>query len=184
MIAEQGKGMVIGSKLPFFDLPGVGGENVSSGEFEDKLALVIIFTCNHCPYAKAYQERIKALQEKFGERGTQVIAINSNDSVNYPDDGFEQMKERAKEKQFNFPYLYDESQEIAKTFGAQVTPDCFVFDENKKLVYRGRIDDNWENENAVTSKDLENAIEQTLDGKEVKVKEERAIGCSIKWKFS
>ncbi len=182
MIAEKGKGISIGSKLPHFDLPATDGKNYSEKTFSGKKALVLIFTCNHCPYAQAYQERIKALQSKFAERGAQIIAINSNDSVNYLDDSFPQMAARAKEKKFNFPYLHDESQEIARAFGAQVTPDCFVFDEKRKLVYRGRVDDNWQNEKAVASKDLENAIESALRGEKIKNPEASAIGCSIKWK--
>ena len=182
MIAEKGKGLSIGSKLLHFDLPATDGKNYSEKSFAGKNVLAVIFTCNHCPYAQAYQERIKALQKKFAERGAQIIAINSNDAVNYPDDGFPQMVLRAKEKKFNFPYLWDESQEIAREFGAQVTPDCFVFGKNRKLVYRGRVDDNWQGENAVTSRDLENAIEAALRGEKVKVSEASAIGCSIKWK--
>lgn len=182
MIAQKGKGLLIGSVLTEFELQGTDGKKHSSKEFSGKKVLAIIFTCNHCPYAQAYQERIKAIQKKFGDRGAQVIAINSNDSENYPEDGFEEMVLRAKQKKFNFPYLRDESQEVARKFGAQVTPDCFVFDEKRKLVYRGRVDDNWENEKAVTSKDIENAIEQALSGAGVKVKEASAIGCSIKWK--
>ncbi|MBI2598300.1 MAG: thioredoxin family protein [Candidatus Diapherotrites archaeon] len=174
--------MAIGSNLPFFDLPSVDGRNYSPKSFEGKNVLAIIFTCNHCPYAQAYQERIKAIQKKFSASGAQVVAINSNDAVNYPDDSFPKMVERAKEKRFNFPYLRDESQEVARVFGAQVTPDCFVFDKNRKLVYRGRVDDNWQNEKAVTSKDLENAIAAAIEEKKVSVQEASAIGCSIKWK--
>lgn len=183
MIAEKGKGISIGSKLPHFDLPATDGKNYSEKNFEGKKILAIIFTCNHCPYAQAYQERIKALQTKFGAKGLQVIAVNSNDAVNYPDDGFPQMVVRAKEKKFNFPYLRDENQEIARAFGAQVTPDCFLFGKNRKLVYRGRVDDNWQDEKAVTAKDLENAIESALRGEKVKISEASAIGCSIKWKM-
>ncbi len=183
MIAEKGKGISTGSKLPHFDLPATDGKNYSEKSFAGKKVLAIIFTCNHCPYAQAYQERIKALSAKFAAKGLQVIAINSNDAVNYPDDGFPQMVVRAKEKKFNFPYLRDESQEIARTFGAQVTPDCFVFGKNRKLVYRGRADNNWQDEKAVTSRDLENAVFAALKGKEVKTKEASATGCSIKWKF-
>lgn len=183
MIAEKGKALVIGNALPEFDLPGVDGKNHSSHEFAAKKVLVMIFTCNHCPYAQAYQDRIITLQKEFGERGLQVVAINSNDAVGYPDDSFENMLKRAKEKNFNFPYLRDESQAIAKAFGAQVTPDCFVFDEKRKLVYRGRVDDNWQKPEQAKTHELKNAVTATLAGKKPSVQEANAIGCSIKWKY-
>ncbi len=182
MLAETGKGLKIGNKLPEFDLPGVDGKNHSPKEFKDKEVLVVIFTCNHCPYAQAYQKRIKAIQSDFVARGAQVVAINSNDATGYPDDSFAKMIERAREKKFNFPYLRDESQEIARAFGAQVTPDCFAFDKKRILRYRGRVDDNWQNPEQAKTHDLKNAIEALLSGKEPNPKEASAIGCSIKWK--
>lgn len=183
MIAEKGKGLAIESVLPVFDLPGVDGKNHSPKEFAGKKVLAVIFTCNHCPYAQAYQDRIIALQKESGPKGLQVIAINSNDAVNYPEDSFEKMIERQKEKKFNFPYLRDESQAIAKAFGAQVTPDCFVFGKNRKLAYRGRIDDNWQNSTEAKMHDLKNAVIALLEEKKPLVQEASAIGCSIKWKY-
>ena len=183
MLAEKGKGLLIGSKMPGFNLPGVDGKNHSEKEFTDKKTLVVIFTCNHCPYAQSYQDRIISLQKDFGHKGAQIIAINSNDATGYPDDSFEKMVERAKEKNFNFPYLRDESQQTAKSFGAQVTPDCFVFDQKRVLQYRGRVDDNWQDHYKVASHDLRHAIDAVLNGKKPRVQEASAIGCSIKWKF-
>lgn len=183
MLAEKGKGLSIGSKMPGFSLPGIDGKNHSEKEFAGKKALIIIFTCNHCPYAQSYQDRIIALQKDFGPKGAQIVAINSNDATGYPDDSFEKMVERAKEKKFNFHYLCDESQATAKAFGAQVTPDCFVFDQKRALQYRGRVDDNWQDPHSVKSQDLRNAIDAVLSGKKPSVQEAGAIGCSIKWKF-
>ncbi len=182
MLAEKGKGLKAGSKIIDFQLQGVDGKKHSTKEFENKKVLAIIFTCNHCPYAQAYQDRIINLQKEFGDKGLQIIAINSNDSTDYPDDSFENMVKRSKEKKFNFPYLHDESQIFGRAFGAQVTPDCFVFDEKRTLQYRGRIDDNWQNPEIANTHDLKNAIINLLSGKKPSVQEASAIGCSIKWR--
>ena len=165
-----------------FNLKGVDGKEYSLDSFKDKKILIIIFTCNHCPYAQAYEDRIIQLQTMYKERNVQVIAINSNEDKNYKEDSFENMKIRAKKKDFNFPYLRDESQEVAKAYGAEVTPDVFVFDNKRILKYRGRIDDNWENPDKVKQHNVRDAVGALLRGEEVKVKEAKAIGCSIKWK--
>ena len=167
-----------GDKAVDFTLPGVDGEEYSLNDYKDKIKLVI-FTCNHCPYAQAYEERIKKIQEDFP---IQLLAINSNDSLNYPEDGFENMKIRAKGENFNFPYLRDKSQEIARVYGAEVTPDCFLIDKDNIVRYTGRVDDNYSNPDQVEKQDLREAIKSLLENKEIEVKEARAIGCSIKWK--
>ena len=172
-----------GEKAPDFSLPATDGKTYSLKDFSGKKALLVIFICNHCPYAQSYQDRIIALQKDFGPKGAQIVAINSNDATGYPDDSFEKMVERAKEKKFNFPYLRDESQKIARAFGAQVTPDCFVFDQKRALQYRGRVDDNWQDHYKVSSHDLRHAIDAVLSWKKPSVQEASAIGCSIKWKF-
>ena len=172
----------IGDKAIPFRLKGVDDKEHSLEEFSGKRVLVVVFTCNHCPYAQAYQERIKKIQEKFGARQVQVIAINSNDALNYPDDGFEQMKDRAKEKQFNFPYLHDESQEIAKAYGALVTPHIFMFGTDRKLIYQGGVDDNWEHPEQATKHFLKDALTEATEGKEVTTKTSPVVGCSVKWK--
>lgn len=177
-------GIRIGDQAPNFALKGTDGKIHSLEEFGSKKLLVVIFTCNHCPYAQAYQDRIKAIQEDYAEHGVQVVAINPNDSTGYPEDSFAKMVERAKQARFNFPYLRDESQQVAKAYGAEVTPDVFVFDANRRLRYRGRIDDNWEEQDSVTISDARNAIEELLAGREVTRPTARAIGCSIKWKRS
>ena len=147
--------------------------------------IIITFTCNHCPYAMAYEDRILALNKKYAKAGYPVIAINPNDAIQYPEDNFEAMQVRAKEKKFNFPYLYDESQNIAKQFGATKTPHVFIVQkEGDKLVvkYIGAIDDNWEKAADVKEKYAESAIDALLAGKPVATTSTKAIGCSIKWK--
>ena len=172
----------IGSSVPDFNLPGVDGENYALSSFINKRIVIVIFSCNHCPYVQAYEERIKEIQKDYAEKGVQLIAISSNDAVKYPEDSFEQMKIRSEEKSFNFPYLYDEDQSVARTFDATHTPEVFVFDENRKLVYHGKIDDNWQEPQKVNSKYLREALDEILSAKEVSVPETYSIGCTIKWK--
>ena len=143
------KTLKIGSKIPYFKLKGVDGKEYSLDSFSDKKVLIVIFSCNHCPYVQAYEDRIIAIQKDFEEKGLAVVAVNSNDDSQYPDDSFENMKKRASEKHFNFPYLRDEDQSLAKAFDASHTPEIFLFDEERKLVYHGKIDDNWKDEKAI-----------------------------------
>jgi len=169
-------------RLPEFrNLPGVDGKAHSSKEYSDKNILVVVFSCNHCPYVRAYEDRIIALQREYGPKGVQVIAINSNDTKNYPEDSFDKMVLRAKEKGFNFPYLRDEDQSVAEAFGATHTPQFFVFDRERKLRYAGRMDDNWEHPAAVKENYLRDALDALLAGKDVPVPETYSIGCTIKW---
>ena len=176
-------GIGLGEKAIDFALPGVDGNEYSLDSFEDKRLLAVIFTCNHCPYAQAYQDRIKALQAAFDDN-LAVVAINPNDAEGYPEDDFQHMKIRAREQEYTYPYLRDKSQDIAQAYGAEVTPDVFLFDEKRILRFRGRIDDNWENPSAATMHDLQNAIQDLLAARPVKHPEVRAIGCSVKWKPS
>lgn len=173
---------LIGSKIPNFDLEDVQGNSYNINSFENFKLLIIIFTCNHCPYAQAYEERIKQIKSDYEDKGVAVVAISSNDEIQYPEDSFEEMKKRAKEKKFNFPYLQDRTQEIAKAFDATHTPEIFLFNADRQLAFHGKIDDNWKDENAVQSKYLRNAIEELLEGKQVSVTETFTIGCTIKWK--
>ena len=172
----------INSILPEFDLPGTDGNIYSSKNFADKKIFIVIFSCNHCPYVQAYEQRIIGLQNEFKESGVQVVTISSNDAVKYPEDSFEEMKKRAESKSFNFPYLYDKSQEVAKLFGATHTPQVFLFNSERKLKYEGKIDDNWQEPEQVKSKYLRDAILEVLGGKHVSVPETFSIGCTIKWK--
>ena len=172
----------IGSELPGFDLPGVDGNNYSPKSFADSKMLIVIFSCNHCPYVKAYQGRIKEIQNDYKNKGVSIIAINSNDEINYPDDSFEKMKIRAAEENFNFPYLRDEDQAVAEAFDATHTPEIFVFDKERKLIYHGKIDDNWQEPGKVVNHYLRNALDEYLGGNEISVPETFSIGCTIKWK--
>jgi len=176
------KTLKIGSRIPEFKLPGVDSKEYDLNSFKENKALVVIFSCNHCPYVQAYEERIKAIQSDYKDKGITVIAINSNDDSQYPEDSFESMKERAKARQFNFPYLRDEDQTIAQAFDASHTPEIFLFDKERKLVYHGKIDDNWREPEKVKSKYLRDALDELLNGKEISVPETFSIGCTIKWK--
>jgi glutathione peroxidase-family protein len=169
--------------MPGFRLPGIDDRVYDPAEFKEKGILIIIFSCNHCPYVQAYEERIKDIQARYGSRGVQIIAINPNDERQYPEDSFEEMKRRAAKQQFNFIYLRDETQETARVFGAEATPELYVFDQKRRLVYTGKIDDNWREPERVQTKYLEDALNELLEGKEVSVPETYAVGCSIKWRI-
>lgn len=171
----------IGSPAPYFKLLAVDGNTYSLDSFRDKEALIVIFSCNHCPYVRAYEDRIIQIQNDYKDR-LQIVAINSNDTTNYPEDSFEEMIKRAKEKNFNFPYLRDETQEIAKAYGATHTPEIFLFNKERELVFHGKIDDNWQEPSKVKTPYLRNAIEELLANKPISVPETFTIGCTIKWK--
>ncbi len=172
----------IDSAAPDFSLKGVDDKTYTLNSFFGKNILIIIFSCNHCPYVQAYENRMIAFQNEFEKNGVQIIAINSNDDVKYPDDSFDEMKKRAANKKFNFPYLRDETQQVAKAYGATHTPQIFLFDKNRKLKYQGKIDDNWQEPDKVKSAYLRDAILEVLNEKEVSVPETFSIGCTIKWK--
>lgn len=171
----------IGSPAPNFNLPAVDGNTYSLDSFKDKDALIVIFSCNHCPYVRAYEDRIIQIQNDYKDK-LQIVAINSNDTTNYPEDSFEEMIKRAKEKNFNFPYLRDETQEVAKAYGATHTPEIFLFDKERKLAFHGKIDDNWQEPSKVKTPYLRNAIEELLANKPISIPETFTIGCTIKWK--
>ena len=181
-MAVESNFLNLGSGIIDFSLKGVDNNTHSPADYKNKDVLVIMFICNHCPYVKAVTDRLVALQEKFAERGVQFIAINSNDPESYPEDSFDNMKEFAAENNFNLPYLVDETQEVAREYDAKCTPDIYVYDKSRILKYRGRIDDNWKEEDKVTSNELSDAIELLLQGKEIDFKQTPSIGCSIKWK--
>jgi len=176
------KTLKIGSPAPDFNLIGVDDKTYSLNSFSDKDSLIIIFSCNHCPYVKAYEGRIKAIQKDYGSRGVAVIAINSNDDVGYPEDSFEEMKKRAKTENFNFIYLRDENQNAARDYDASHTPEIFLFDKNRKLAFHGKIDDNWQEPDKAANHYLRNALDELLEGKDISVPETFTIGCTIKWK--
>lgn len=181
LINDNSAVLKIGDHIPHFSLSATDGLVVESAKILDPV-LVVIFTCNHCPYAQAYEDRIIALAKEFDEQGAQFVLINSNDATDYPEDSFERMKERHAEKEYPFPYCHDESQEVARSFGALCTPHCFVFDQARNLKYKGRVDDNWQEPDKVTEHNLRDAVAAIVHGNEPPVHEANAIGCSIKWK--
>lgn len=184
LITQSGpETLPIGQPAPEFkDLPATDGRTYGLDSFKDKAVLVISFTCNHCPYAKAYEERFVALAREYMPKGVGFVAINPNDAATYPEDSFENMKARAAEKEFPFPYLRDDAQQVARAYGAVCTPHLFVFDGGRKLAYEGRIDDQWKDPSAVKSEDLRNALDDLLAGRPVKTPRTNPMGCSIKWK--
>ena len=189
LVAEDYPTLEIGSQAPDFNLPGVDGKNYQLADFEQDDALLVIFTCNHCPTAQAYEDRIKKLHTDYGSRGVRLVAISPNDAeavrldeLGYSDlgDSLEDMKIRAKEAGFEFPYLYDgETQQVTKAYGAKATPHTFLFDKERKLRYTGRIDDG--EVGPITKHDLRDAIEAVLRGEEVATASTRVFGCSVKW---
>ncbi len=181
LIDDNSSTLAINDLLPHFSLPATDGMTVDTNLIKDPV-LVVIFTCNHCPYAQAYEQRLIDLQEHFDEEGVQFVLISSNDAENYPEDSFEQMKLRHAEKGFPFPYCFDEDQSVATSFGALCTPHCFVFDRHRQLKYKGRVDNNWKDPAAVTEHNLRDAIAAMVKDEEPPAHEVNAIGCSIKWK--
>ena len=171
----------IGSRAPEFDLSGVDGKRHSLGEFKGKKALAVIFSCNHCPYVQAYEDRMVEIQRDYAGKGLQLVAINSNETKNFPEDDFANMVKRARRKGFNFPYLRDEDQSVAKAYGAERTPEVFLFDHELTLRYHGAIDDNYQDPSKVKRKFVRDAVDEILAGKNVKTPDTAPVGCSIKW---
>ena len=170
----------LGSKAPYFNLPNTDGENISIEDFKAEV-LVVIFTCNHCPYAKAVEDRLIELGNNYSKT-VDFVLISSNDAENYPADSPEKMAEQARNKKYPFPYLFDETQEIAKAYSAVCTPDIFLYNDERKLEYRGRLDDNWQDPNQVTREELRMAIDAVLSGNTIQFKQIPSMGCNIKWK--
>jgi peroxiredoxin len=178
-------GYRVGDKAIDFRLKNVDGKMISLKDYKDARGFIVVFTCNHCPYAKAYEQRIIELSRKYAPMGFPLLAINPNDPAEYPEDSYESMQARAKKMKYPFPYLTDETQEIAKTYGATKTPHVYVLKkENDELTveYIGAIDDNDRDAEKAKEKYVENAVDQLLKGEKVSVTYTKAIGCSIKWK--
>lgn len=182
MARTHSKGLPIGTEAPPFALPGVDGRIVSLDDFRDAAVLVVVFTCNHCPVAEAYEDRLVTIARDYAPRGVRMVAINPNDDRGYPEDSLENMKVRAREKGFPFPYLRDDPQDVARAYDAGCTPEPFVFDRDRKLVYEGRIDDDWKDASKVTRHDLREALDATLAGRALPFEPVPAMGCSIKWR--
>lgn len=183
MVAVNSTMLPLGTKAPDFKLPDIGGKMVSLSDLKNASALVVIFMCNHCPYVKHIRGELARLAREYLPRGVAVAGINSNDVANYPADSPARMAEEAKSAGYLFPYLYDETQEVAKAYRAACTPDIYLFDQDQRLAYRGQLDDSRPGSNIpVTGKDLRAAIEAVLAGKPVAPKQKPSIGCNIKWK--
>lgn len=176
--------MDLGTSAPDFALPDVGsGQTVSLHEFSEKKAMLVVFMCAHCPFVKLVESELSAIGREFQGRGLGMVAISANDAEHYPDDAPAFLQEQAERLGFTFPYLYDESQETAKAYRAACTPDIYLFDAERKLVYRGQIDDARPgNDKPVTGKNLRAAIESVLIGQPVTEDQLPATGCNIKWK--
>lgn len=174
----------LGTKAPEFQLPDVvSGETISLGTFAGKKALLVMFICKHCPFVKHIQAELAKIGKDYATADLGIVAISANDASNYPDDAPEQLKAIAQQLGYSFPLCYDESQETAKAYTAACTPDFFVFDANRELVYRGQLDDSRpSNGKPVTGSDLRAAIDAVLAGKPVNPDQKPSIGCNIKWK--
>jgi peroxiredoxin len=172
----------IGDRAPDFNLLGIDDKSHSINDFRDKKIVIVIFSCNHCPYVKAYEDRFVKVQRDYMEKEVALIAINANDDKRYPEDSFENMKVRARNKGFNFFFLRDENQNVARQYGAERTPEVFVFDKERILRYHGRIDDNVYEPSQVRKHYLRDALNALLKGKNVPVEDTEAVGCTIKWK--
>jgi peroxiredoxin len=190
-IVDERKTLEIGASAPDFKLQGVDGKTYTLASFKDAKVLAVVFICNHCPTSQAYEKRLIKLTSDYASKGVSVVAINPNnpaalrlDELGYSDvgDSFDEMKVRAKDANFNFPYLYDGETEIASNkYGPVSTPHIFIFDKDRKLRYQGRIDDMENPDKTPTSQDTRNAIDALLAGKEISVKTTKVFGCSVKW---
>ena len=183
MAVTASRMLALGTSAPDFNLPDTAGNVVSLADFEKPPALLVVFMCNHCPFVKHVLDNLVELIKDYQAREVAVVGINSNDVANHPDDSPEMMAELAKESGLTSPYLYDETQEVAKSYSAACTPDFFLFDGERSLVYRGQMDDSRpDNGIPVTGADLTAAIDAVLAGKPVAREQKPSIGCNIKWK--
>ena len=171
----------IGDQAPDFNLPGVDGKKYSLADFKDARVLIVVFSCNHCPYVVGSEDRVIRLANDFTGRDVKMVAINSNETEQHPMDSFDHMVTRAKEKKFPFPYLRDESQEVALAYGVR-TPHFYVFDAQRKLRYTGRLDDNPKNASLATTHELRDALEAIIAGRKPAIEKTNPLGCNVKWK--
>lgn len=174
----------LGAPLPEFNLPATDGKTYGQADLSKGKPCLVMFICNHCPYVKAVEDRLLELAKNLAKMQIPVFAISSNDASEYPEDSFEELKKRASEKKYPFPYLYDESQAVAKKFGALCTPDFFLYDSQHLLRYRGRLDDSWKDASKVTRQDLLTAAKLLAEDKSIDFKVAPSMGCSIKWRNS
>jgi len=172
----------LGESLPSFLIKDVFGKEHDLQSLAQGKVFCLMFICNHCPYVKAIEDRLIELAHAYREKGAQFAGVCSNDPTDHPEDTVENLKKRAEEKNYGFPYLVDESQEVAQKIGAVCTPDLFLYDKDSKLFYRGRLDDSWRNPSQVKSQDLKMAIDAALSGMAAPKEQIPSMGCSIKWK--
>lgn len=170
-----------GQDLPDFSLLAIDGKTYPNKDFLNNNPLVVMFICNHCPYVKAIEDRLITLGHDLKTQNINVVAICSNDEINYPDDSYQNLKNRAEEKKYPFVYLHDKTQVVAKKFGAVCTPDFFVYDRHSKLAYRGRLDDSWKEPSLVKTRELFDAVIELSQNKKISKPQIPSMGCSIKW---
>ena len=189
MAVTESKMLELGTSAPAFTLPAAnpqvderGGDTRSLSDYDDAEAVVIVFMCNHCPYVKHIEEALVDVATEYQARGVQFIGICSNDAERYPDDSFGKMAERAEEKGYPFPYLQDETQEVAREYKAACTPDLYVFDDERSLVYRGRFDETRPQGETAHGNDLRQALDELLDKGDITMEQKPSMGCNIKWK--
>lgn len=183
MVKTASTMLELGTSAPDFSLTNIDGQTVSLADFSDSKALLIIFMCNHCPFVKHVADELAAIGKDYQPKGLGMVGISSNDIEKYPDDNMEAMQAEAAARGYTFPYLLDESQEVAKNYRAACTPDFYLFDADHKLVYRGQLDDSRPNSDIpVTGSDLRAAIETILAGDPIAEEQVPSIGCNIKWK--
>ncbi len=183
MVATASTMLALGTKAPDFELPDTGGKMVSLKDFNESKVLLVVFMCNHCPFVKHIIDKFVEIAKEYQAKGVGVVGINSNDVENYSEDSPENMTANAKAKGFTFPYLYDENQETAKAYKAACTPDFFLFDAERKLVYRGQMDESRPGSGKpVTGADLKAAMDAVLAGKNAPKIQKPSMGCNIKWK--
>jgi peroxiredoxin len=182
MALTENRDIPLGTLCPDFRLRAVDGQTHARDDFRERPVLVVMFICNHCPYVQAVEDRIVALQREYAPRGVQLVGICSNDPTDYPDDHPTRLLTRWREKGYGFPYLVDDTQDVARAFGAVCTPDIYVFDRERRLAYHGRIDDNWKEPGKVTRRELAAALDALLAGRPPAPEQLHSIGCSIKWR--
>ena len=171
----------LGAKAPDFSLPGVDGKSYSLADFRDAKLVVVVFSCNHCPFVLGSEDRLKSLYKAYQPRGVAWVAINSNETTHHPDDSFEHMTARARKDKLPWPYLRDESQDVARAYGALRTPHFYVFDADRRLSYTGRMDDNPMDASKATTHELADALDALLAGRTPPVPLTNPIGCNVKW---
>jgi len=183
MVRTASTMLPLGTEAPDFVLPDTAGRIVSLSDFAGAPALLVVFMCNHCPFVKHIADQLTELAREYQQRGVGVVGINSNDVEAYPDDSPERMAEQVRRRGYTFPYLFDQSQQVAKAYRAACTPDFYVFDSQRRLVYRGQMDDSRPGNGVpVTGKDLRAALDALLEGRPVPEEQRPSIGCNIKWR--